>query len=239
MGSKEQKRQIHIAICDDELPILEHLCQLTENTLLDYDVSIFSSVSAEEISACNAPFDIAVLDIQLPEHSGLKLAESLIANNPSIKIIFVSGYICYVSDVYDVPHLGMVLKSDLEEYLPKFLLRAIETQNEASAHFLQISNQKGDHHISDQDIRWIERVGHASQIHMKNGNIIRTRQTLNALMQDYTAGTLFRSHIGYVVNLECVKSMQRTQFVLDDNTIVPISRANWSSAKERYFNILF
>ena len=56
--------------------------------------------------------NIAVLVIQMPEENGIELSRKIQERNPACSIIFVS-------DVYEVPHLCMVLKEQLAVQLPK------------------------------------------------------------------------------------------------------------------------
>jgi two-component system, cell cycle sensor histidine kinase and response regulator CckA len=42
--------------------------------------------------ACEAPIDLMIADVVMPEMGGARLAGELAANQPDMKILFVSGY---------------------------------------------------------------------------------------------------------------------------------------------------
>ena len=71
-----------------------------------------------------AEADIFLIDIQLDGSSGIELGRQLMQAHPQIKIIFISGYVRYAPEVYEVPHVYFVWKPDLEVRLPQALQAA-------------------------------------------------------------------------------------------------------------------
>jgi Response regulator containing CheY-like receiver and SARP domains len=61
--------------------------------------------------------DLAFLDIEMPEMSGLELAERLLEIDPYIKVIFVTAYNQYALDAYRAHAIGYLLKPlDSDEF---------------------------------------------------------------------------------------------------------------------------
>ncbi len=56
------------------------------------------------------PVDIAFLDIEMPEISGLELAEKLMEIDPYIRVIFVTAYNQYALDAFRAHAIGYLLK---------------------------------------------------------------------------------------------------------------------------------
>ena len=56
------------------------------------------------------PVDIAFLDIEMPEMSGLELAERLMEIDPYIRVIFVTAYNQYALDAFRAHAIGYLLK---------------------------------------------------------------------------------------------------------------------------------
>ncbi len=56
------------------------------------------------------PADVAFLDIEMPEMSGLELAERLMEIDPFIKIVFVTAYGQYALDAFRAHAIGYLLK---------------------------------------------------------------------------------------------------------------------------------
>ena len=83
---------MNILIVDDVKLIMEDLVlevrEICPAAVID---GVTSGLSAVEL-ARHTTYDIALLDIDMPDLDGLTLAKQLIASNPSINIIFVTGY---------------------------------------------------------------------------------------------------------------------------------------------------
>lgn len=80
------------------------------------DISCFDSSEAllQAVVSGYAP-DIAVLDIQMGEMDGISLAKRLNALTPSCRIIFVTSYLAFATEVYSTEHVYFILKSQIDE----------------------------------------------------------------------------------------------------------------------------
>lgn len=233
-------RTLKIAVCDDDPMMLERLRTIVEQTLsAAWDLEMTWDTSPQGLLEKNSEFQIVVLDIQLSEENGIALAQTIVAQNPDCHIIFVSGFLCYVSDVYDVPHLGMVLKADLEEQLPKFLLRAAEEISAQSEQTLTVNFRGKPQQLRISNIYFMERKGHITHIRLRSGQqVLHSREKLDVLLSQVSGRDFCRCHVSYAVNLRWVESMRGRDFVLVDGETIPISRANMQAAKAAFFRYL-
>ena len=107
---------LRIAICDDERIHRRHTAELIDSALAarSADISCFDSSEAllQAVVSGYAP-DIAVLDIQMGEMDGISLAKRLNALTPSCRIIFVTSYLAFATEVYSTEHVYFILKSQM------------------------------------------------------------------------------------------------------------------------------
>ncbi len=227
--------QLQIAVCDDDPVMLQRLAALTVESLSGrYSCRVHTATSADRLLAMEQAFHLVVLDIELPESSGIELAKAIMEKSPHCRVLFVSGYARYVSDVYDVPHVGMILKDQLEHQLPKFLLRnAAFAAAEAGANLAL-----KDGIVPVADICYMERQGHWTHIHLRDGSQQRTREKLNDLLHRIGNPAFCRCHISYVVHLPYVKAMTTGQLTLQNEQILPVSRPNQMAVKTAFFQYL-
>ena len=99
-----------IIVVDDEKLIAEDIS--------DEVLALFPSASVETVTSADeaiglaktTPFDVALLDIDMPKTDGLTLARKLIALLPSINIIFITGHKEYSLEAHELYCSAFLLK---------------------------------------------------------------------------------------------------------------------------------
>lgn len=234
--NKEKQMILNIGICDDDPVMLEQLSDLCTAVLnTDFQLNILKAVSPGELLRADFPLQIALLDVQLIEATGIDLAREILLQNSSCQIIFVSGYLSSVSQVYDVPHLCFVLKDQLQEHLPRFLLRAAQIASEESGNTLLVRSGKQTEALAVSEISVFERRGHWTYITLLDGRNVKTRQKLGDLLLSINNECFCRCHISYAVNLQHVKSIDGRIFRMSTAQQIPISRTYEKNAMAAFF----
>ena len=122
---------IKIAICDDERSEITYLTSLVRKWAAVRGVGVYIS---DYMSAENFMFDyddsnladILLLDIQMGGMDGVSLARKIRMINKEVKIIFITGYMEYIADGYDVEALHYLIKPVNDEKLNAILDRTME-----------------------------------------------------------------------------------------------------------------
>lgn len=93
---------MNILIVDDEKLIVDDLKfdlkELFPEAVIDSTTSCADALE----KAGSRIFDVALLDIVMPDMDGITLARKLIAASPEINIIFVTGYTDYALEAHDL-----------------------------------------------------------------------------------------------------------------------------------------
>src|SRR4030095_14040558 len=79
-----------LLLVEDEAVLARHL--VTILTHEGYDVRHADTIDAGRRVAAGAPVDIALLDLPLPEGSGLDLLETLTSADPGLPVIMMTAY---------------------------------------------------------------------------------------------------------------------------------------------------
>ena len=99
-----------VLIVDDEKLIAEDLSNEIRSLYPDASVdTFFTSPEALEI-AKNKEYEVALLDIDMPDMNGITLARRLIALWPGINIIFVTGHTEYALEAHELYCSGFLMK---------------------------------------------------------------------------------------------------------------------------------
>lgn len=122
---------LRILILDDEKLVRDEL----EEFLVDPNFSIFKAGSPSEAFSLMSEnqIDIAIVDINLPEMSGLDVLEKVKKEYPEIEVIMISGY----SEMDSVIHSMRLGASDF--FTKPFRLRDVESAIERTKKFIHLN----------------------------------------------------------------------------------------------------
>ena len=97
---------MNLLICDDNSIELKKTSDLVRkwSALNKIDIAIFETDDVEVAlkSAVMTDYEIALLDIEMPQMDGMDVTDVLRKNNPDILVIFISNYESYVCDAFSL-----------------------------------------------------------------------------------------------------------------------------------------
>lgn len=99
-----------ILLVDDEKLQLIRLEQSVKKVIEDAELFCFTNAVLALEECKKTSFDIAFLDIEMPQINGVTLAKSLKKLNPKINIIFVTAYLEYAFDAMKMHASGYITK---------------------------------------------------------------------------------------------------------------------------------
>jgi two-component system LytT family response regulator len=194
--------------------------------------------------------DIAFLDIEMPESSGLQIADRAAADGPVV--VFVTAFSRYAPSAFDVSAVDYVLKPFSDERFFAALERAKQRVRERrlnalagqiamvssemkhgdaapSAYLQRMAFKDGDRSIvlNTAEIVWIEAEDYYVLIHSKRGRHM-IRATLASLEERLDPQVFVRVHRAAIVNVDEVREArddERLMLVLSNGSQVPVSRS--------------
>ena len=220
-----------VMICDDESRMLSDISGFVSESIKDCKISAFLN-GTELISAIsNEKCDILLLDIDMPQLSGLDIAERISALDEKPLLIFVTGHDELVYDSLRFHPFGFVRKSFLESELAAALKDAVEELSSKDKHFCFRSSD-GNVKLPLDDILYFESDGNYIKLFTKKEKY-RFRDTVSSLESSLSQNGFVRIHKGFLVNQAAVKVINAEECVLTDNTHLHIGRSYSESAKKQ------
>ncbi len=216
---------MRIGICDDNEIYLNYLHQLTLQLLPDQPQMICEVLLPAKLKALIAagdfPYDILITDIDLVEANAIDLVKELQYRNPGCVVIFISNYLQYALDVYEVTHLYFVLKNEAEKNLPKALDRAVSLVREQKDALLSIHYQHNHHQIKLSEIIYLESLGRYLTIHTKQQTFtcIRALKDIEKELNSFFG----QCHKSFIVNYHYVHTLQPSRCITTTGITIPIS----------------
>lgn len=231
--------EIRVALCDDEETVREYLGRLLEEWKErqndQFQIEYFESAESflfqyEE----DKRWQLLILDIEMGKMNGVELAKKVREHNKEVQILFVTGYMDYISDGYEVEALHYLLKPVTKEKLFSVLDRARERMKKSEkALFLQGSDETV--RIPYYEIRYVEVQHNYVTIHAAEDYTVK--KTLSELEEELGDG-FFRTGRSFLVNLKCVKRITKKEVSLKDGMVIPLSRGMYEKINReiiRYF----
>ena len=193
--------------------------------------------SIQEAMKDKEPYDIVIMDIDLPDGNGIKFSKQINVFSPHTIIIYMTSYEDYVSDVYDTEHIYFILKKNYQKYLPHALSLANEALNKQRRASLKIFWNKEEYNILQKDIFYMERKLRTTFI-VTPTHIYSTSEKLEDLLKRL-GETFAMSHRSFIVNLKMVQEITKDSALLVDGTSIPISRSYYKALKDKINNMIW
>ncbi len=227
---------MRIGICDDNQLYLNKLTQTIKLLINPSDRITVETLSPEALAAYiesgSVPYDILVSDIDMGPYNGIDFAGKINDIAPFCVIIFISNFLNYATQVYDVAHIYFVLKSEAEERLPKALEKAIAIHNDRIGRSILVRFQNTEYRLFQSDITYIEALGRYLFIHDLKQSY-KYIQSLKSIMNDLS-DSFARCHNSYLVNMKYIHSINRTNCVLSNGISLPISKTYYKAFQSAY-----
>lgn len=247
-------RPFKVLVADDE-PLARRMVA----DLLRRDVEIDPVVECGDLAAVKRTIDagdvdIAFLDIEMPEISGLEIARGLATDGPVV--VFVTAFGHYAATAFDVKAIDYVLKPFSDQRFLEAVERAkrrvrerrlgrladelamisheLNEAREPSAESppaRKLMFREGDRStiLDPSEIIWVEAEDYYVLIHSTRGRHM-VRASLAALEQRLERYAFVRVHRNALVNLDAVSAIKDagTTLMLTNHTAVRVSRTRRS-----------
>ena len=220
-----------IFICDDEPKILSDISSIAESELPEAEVSNFSSGNMLLEAITKNSCDVLLLDIDMPEISGLDIAARLAALTDKPLLVFVTSHDELVYDSFQFHPFGFVRKSYMEKELPRILDDCATELHSRDKHFC-FHTASADVKLPLDEILYFEADGNYIRLFAKGGEY-RFRDTLSAVENSLSGSGFIRIHKGFLVNQSAVRTLAYDEAELISGEKIPIGRSYSESAKKQ------
>jgi two-component system response regulator LytT len=215
---------IQIALVDDD--------QAASNELQD-KLQKFASENGEQFSISTyheavsfldhyQSVDIVFMDVEMPYLNGIAAAQKLRQIDEKVALIYVTNYMQYAVEGYEVNALGYLLKPINYARLSSVLKKTLNLLLQ-EAKGLLVKTSSGLKKVYPDELMYIEISGHLIEIHTKNG-VLETWGSLKELEKKLPEGRFARPNSNTMVNLSFVKGFEGDDLVLSEGSRLPISR---------------
>ena len=235
---------LSIAICDDAKEDRDKSCQLIKEYFKkrerEVDVSVFEE--AEALLSDGRDYDLYLLDVIMPDMSGMQAAERLLKRRRRPVIVFITSSLESAVDGYRVNAAGFLLKP-IEESNFRETITRVEAQYLAPEEpAIEVLHNRVPVALPLKRIAYLESRLHQVSVVLDDGEMLTVHQKLQELQEKLESldgqSRFLRCHQSYLINLSQVSRMEADCFVTLNGRQIPMSRNNYKQSKHMYYHYL-
>lgn len=232
---------MRVAICDDEKIFFEQIEYLLKQIGGISCVDKYDDIDKLHENLEKETYDMIFMDIAWKgkEDTGVQFAASINDKYPNIQIVFVTAFNDKFAEsiFFEKVNLCGYLVKPIKMLNLQFMVEKARNNIVLNQGEKILIKQKGNaRSVLFSDIRYLESQGHQLYIHTKTEKILLYKKLDEYEEQMNTA--FVRIHKSYLVNMNCIKRIERTQLTLNDGAVLPISKNRAVSTKNKYFRFV-
>lgn len=233
-----REKSMKILVCDDDKAFAAHLRErlLQQVTTVERWAKVDAVSDPSELSKeALSRYDIAFLDIDMGQTNGMYLARKLREARRDTILIFVTNFVEYSLEGYEVQAFRYLVKSELDTKLTPYVQQALSAfRRERELLRLNCDGEELD--ISPKNLVYVETASRRLVLHLTGmpRDTLRTRITMTELSELLAARGFLRVHKGFLVNMAYIQRLQSTGVVLSTGEELPVSSRNYSEIKKSY-----
>lgn len=215
---------MRIALCDDDLFALEQMKEqvVRQMKALQTSFEICSYTNMAAVLQTDMEFDIFLLDIQMPQITGIDFAKELRRRDRHSALIFITALKEYAIEAFEVEAVDYICKPVDEHRLRKALARAVQHVEQKKEKVLFVQTMHWRRYVKLNDLLYCEVINRKVYLHTRT-EVIDYYCTLEDLKRQLDS-RFFQCHRSYLLNLDYLQVYENDQIILENNERIPISR---------------
>ncbi len=243
MGPEQRKgggrMNVRILVCDDDAAFAEKLSRwLQDNTARELHPEVCISTDPSILGDSEiSSFDIIFLDIDMGQSNGVEVARRLRRLQARALLIFVTNYVEYSPEGYEVGAFRFLLKSRLKEKLPAYYEQALRVlQRREDVYTYALNGEVCRVRLCE--VLYLESRGRLLCLHTVQKD--RGGQSFYGKLEEeehrLEESGFVRVHKSYLVNMAHICRLGYAEVLLDDGTALPVSQRKYATIRTIYLN---
>lgn len=232
--------EIKVLICDDEPAFVDQMAQAIQNQPLPKEVSINITRTSQSETLTDeqlSQYQIMFLDVMMEPCGGMELARRVRKLGNHAVLIFVTNYVQFSPEGYEVRAFRYVLKQELQQRLPGYFQEAMaEILREEKV--LQYSLNGEVYQLAHTNILYLEsyqRMIYAHTVKLEQAEY-QFYGILEKLTEELEPDGFLRIQKSYLINMAHIKKLNFDRVLMSNGKVLPVSQKRYSELKKRYLS---
>ena len=178
------------------------------------------------------PFDLVILDVVMPDVSGVETARAIYERNSAIVLAFVSSSPDHALSGYGVDAVAYMLKPVDAESVHRLMDSALSRHNRRSGGQITLKTGRTSVKLNLAEVIYLESDDKTVFFHFRDDTM-----SFKGKLEDYLVrlpASFIQIHKSYAVNLDHIRAMRPHEMIADNGKSVPISRRFRPRAEKLY-----
>ena len=231
-----------VVICDDEQDYIDRAKKVLQEFADEIGVKVNIITYTEprdlikDLETKKIIPALIFMDIDFENTTGIKTVEKINEMFKEGRIIYLTNYLEFATDVYTTEHFYYVKKGELRDRLPSITDKLRKEIESESKYYRTALKNKKFVSIKVKDILFFERQGRYTNIYTKD-NVYQTKDKLDEIEKELDSDEFVRCHNSYLVPLAQITEYKRDKVDIVEYDI-PISRNYQQEMRDRYMKYL-
>ena len=180
--------------------------------------------NALDFLECGNHVDVAILDIIMPDMTGIELAEKFRESGYEGYIIFITTINDYASQSYSVKAFDYILKPVSMSAVTKLMDRLIEDcrNGDNESFLLKVKTEKQQ--IKYKELIYVEVMRHNLYFHLSKGRTVTAYASLkeyaDTLLRDKR---MIRANNSFIINIDYISAFENQAVVMQDGAKISVT----------------
>lgn len=233
---------MRIAIVDDDATDRRMLHSRLEVQLARHsihaDISEYENGRKFLTEAAQEPFTLVFLDIYMKKDNGIETAKKLRLFDPDCMLVFTTTSAEHALDGFRVRALHYLVKpysdKDFQELMDEIIDRMPKPDK-----YIEVRSANGTQRLRFSEIIYAKHYQHQIYIHTTDNRKITTRQTFGKFAEELKDERFFLCNRGVLANMEHAVDFNGTDFIMENEEAITVSRNLRKSARMAFGDFLF
>lgn len=229
-----------ICYCEDESAQAKvfsiKIDQWAKNKNIAVHTDLFERAEEYLFKAEQNTYDVIFLDISMRGQNGMELARKIREKEKDVVLVFVTSDASYVFDGYEVGAYRYLMKPVDEKKLWEILDYARMQREVEEENYILVKKDSQSVRVNLNDVLYMEAQKHYVNLYLEDQESINIKTVFTELLQEMQekSDTVLATHRSYAVNIEKVVRIGRTECVLADGSVIPVSRSFYKEVNEAF-----
>lgn len=232
---------MRILICDDNKYMVDDIKQIVKNYFVENNMSVEINAQTDSCVCMQdeSVYDMAFLDVEMPQYSGLEVGAHLKENNPEVIIFIITSHQSFLDDALDLRVLRFLPKPIEKERVESGLDSAMKMYARNTS--VMSVERGGVARVYTKDILYITISKRKTLVVTKHGEY-HSDKTLDEWKSELDSKCFAQPHYSYIVNLQNVYKIEKGEVLLLKNNgeliSVKITQRRITPFKNQFFDYL-